>query len=105
MLGQQNTLDFSYSGAPLPALVPSTSKMVDALKEENQDFEWYPSTTAQIKIITDDIKALQERYFIGSRSYHGEFSFLDVGSKSSGTERRRYRNEGLGGFLGPSASR
>ena len=33
-------------------------------------------------------------------------SFLvDVGPKSSGTERRRYRNEGLGGFLGPSASR
>ena len=32
-------------------------------------------------------------------------SFLNFGSKSSGTERRRYRNEGLGGFLGPSASR
>ena len=33
-------------------------------------------------------------------------SFLvDVAPKSSGTERRRYRNEGLGGSLGPSASR
>ena len=33
-------------------------------------------------------------------------SFLtDFVPKSSGTERRRYRNEGLGGFLGPSASR
>ena len=32
-------------------------------------------------------------------------SFFDFGSTSSGTERRRYRNEGLGGFLGPSASR
>ena len=33
-------------------------------------------------------------------------SFLvDFAPKSSGTERRRYRNEGLGGFLGPSASR
>ena len=31
--------------------------------------------------------------------------FVDFASKSSGTERRRYRNEGLGGFLGPSASR
>ena len=29
----------------------------------------------------------------------------DFASKSSGTERRRYRNEGLGGFLGPSVSR
>ena len=29
----------------------------------------------------------------------------DFVPKSSGTERRRYRNEGLGGFLGPSASR
>ena len=33
-------------------------------------------------------------------------SFLvDFGPKSSGTERRRYRNEGLGGYLGRSASR
>jgi hypothetical protein len=31
--------------------------------------------------------------------------FVDFVPKSSGTERRRYRNEGLGGFLGPSASR
>ena len=33
-------------------------------------------------------------------------SFLmDFVPKSSGTERRRYRNDGLGGFLGPSSSR
>jgi len=31
--------------------------------------------------------------------------FVDFDPKSSGTERRRYRNEGLGGFLGLSASR
>ena len=31
--------------------------------------------------------------------------FVDFDPKSSGTERRRYRNEDLGGFLGPSASR
>jgi len=31
--------------------------------------------------------------------------FLDSDPKSSGTERRRYRNEGHGGFLGFSASR
>tara|TARA_B100002049_G_C16085408_1_gene379186 strand:- start:1677 stop:3491 length:1815 start_codon:yes stop_codon:yes gene_type:complete len=81
MLGQQNTLDFNqHSATPLPALVPSTQKMVDALKRNNQDFEWFPTTKAQIKTITDDIKALQERYFIGSRSYHGEFSFLDIGA-------------------------
>ncbi len=33
------------------------------------------------------------------------FFFEDFVPESSGTERRRYRNEGLGGFLGPSASR
>ena len=33
------------------------------------------------------------------------FLGVDFVPKSSGTERRRYRNEGLGGFLGPSASR
>ena len=33
------------------------------------------------------------------------FFYMDFVPKSSGTERRRYRNEGLGGFLGPSASR
>ena len=33
------------------------------------------------------------------------FFWVDLVPKSSGTERRRYRNEGLGGFLGPSASR
>ena len=31
--------------------------------------------------------------------------FVDFDPKSSGTQRRRYRNEGHGGFLGPSASR
>ena len=31
--------------------------------------------------------------------------FVDFDPKSSGAERRRYRNEGLGGFWGPSASR
>ena len=31
--------------------------------------------------------------------------FKKIFPKSLGTERRRYRNEGLGGFLGPSASR
>ena len=33
------------------------------------------------------------------------FFFVDFIPKSLGTERRRYRNEGIGGFLGPSASR
>lgn len=81
MLGQQNTLDFTHNSAtPLPALVSSTQKTVEALKNAGQDFEWFPTTKAQIKTITDDIKALQERFFIGSRSYHGEFAFLDIGA-------------------------
>ena len=33
------------------------------------------------------------------------FFLIDFIPKSLGTERRRYRNEGLGGFLGPLASR
>lgn len=81
MLEQQSALDFSHSGpAPVPALVPSTQKMVEALKSAGQDFEWFPTTKAQIKTITDDIKALQERFDIGSRSYHGEFAFMDIGA-------------------------
>ena len=44
MLGQQNTLDFTHNSAtPLPALVPSTQKTVEALKNAGQDFEWFPT--------------------------------------------------------------
>jgi len=78
MLEQQNAFEFSETTMPAPVM--STRKTVEALKRENQDHEWYPTTNEQIAALTSDINALQERYIIGSRQYHGEFAMMDIGA-------------------------
>jgi hypothetical protein len=45
-----------------------TNKIIKQLKEENQDFEWYPTTTEIINALYQDLKDL------------GYFSLLDIGA-------------------------
>lgn len=57
----------------------STLSIVRSLKEENQDYEWYPTSEAQIKIITDDIKKINEDFDFTSR-YAESVKVLDIGA-------------------------
>ena len=55
---------------PTPKTRPA-STLVKKLKEEKQDFEWYPTTRRMITTVFGDI----------NRRYHrGSFSFLDIGA-------------------------
>lgn len=57
----------------------STLSLVKDLKEANQDFEWYPTTTKQIKIITNDIKEIKENFDFTDR-YSQAVKVLDIGA-------------------------
>lgn len=57
----------------------STLSIVQDLKEANQDFEWYPTTAAQIKIITDDIEKIKKDYDFTCR-YREPVRLLDIGA-------------------------
>ena len=57
----------------------TTHKLVQDLKEANQDFEWYPTTTEQIQIITNDIKKIKENFDFTDR-YSQAVKVLDIGA-------------------------
>lgn len=57
----------------------STLSIVQDLKNANQDFEWYPTTTEQIKSVTDDINSLRENFDFKER-YKESIKVLDVGA-------------------------
>lgn len=57
----------------------TTLAVVRKLKEAGQDFEFYPTTVEQIKVVTDDILSLLETHEFNSR-YHQEIKLLDVGA-------------------------
>lgn len=56
-----------------------TLAVVQKLKNAGQDFEWYPTTDAQLQTIVDDIKAIQENFDLTNR-YSDPVRFLDVGA-------------------------
>ena len=55
----------------LNAKLPSTAKIVEQLKNDGQDFEWYPTTNEMMKAVAEDIIQCN---FAGY-----EHSFLDIG--------------------------
>jgi hypothetical protein len=57
----------------------TTLSLVQNLKEAEQDFEWYPTTSEQIEIIINDIKEIKEHYDFTSRSSE-KVKLLDIGA-------------------------
>jgi hypothetical protein len=57
----------------------TTLSLVQELKNGNQDFEWYPTTTEQIQIITNDIKEIKENFDFTDR-YSQPVKVLDIGA-------------------------
>jgi hypothetical protein len=57
----------------------TTLSLVQNLKEADQDFEWYPTTSEQIEIIINDIKEIKEHYEFTGRSSQ-KVKLLDVGA-------------------------
>lgn len=55
----------------LNAKLPSTAKIVEQLKNDGQDFEWYPTTNEMMKAVAEDIVQCD---FAGDKH-----SFLDIG--------------------------
>lgn len=55
----------------LNAKLPSTAKIVKQLKNDGQDFEWYPTTSEMMKAVAEDIIQCN---FAGDKH-----SFLDIG--------------------------
>ena len=55
----------------LNAKLPSTAKIVEQLKNDGQDFEWYPTTNEMMKVVVEDIIQCD---FAGNKH-----SFLDIG--------------------------
>lgn len=49
-----------------------TRKIVEALKESNQDFEWYPTSKKMMRVIYDDLQ--------NDRMGYSHFSMLDIGA-------------------------
>lgn len=74
----QNTFDF-HSDPSFPIVEISTRKTVEALREANEDFEYYPSTQAQIQTIVSDLIALSSSYDITERRSDA-VKVLDVGA-------------------------
>ncbi|MBT0587976.1 DUF4942 domain-containing protein [Alteromonas oceanisediminis] len=56
----------------------SVSATVKALKAANEDYEWYPTTAAQIQVITDDVKRLSMVYELEGRDKNP--TVLDIGA-------------------------
>lgn len=56
----------------------NTLLTVAELKEQNQDFEWYPTTEEQIKTIVSDVKRLAAFYDINDRDVKPQI--LDIGA-------------------------
>lgn len=57
----------------------STLSIVQDLKEAEQDFEWYPTTAAQIQIIIDDIRKIKKDFDFTCR-YAEPIRLLDIGA-------------------------
>jgi len=57
----------------------ATSQIVMELEEKNSDFEWYPTSSSQIKIITNDIKEISENFDFTNR-YSQSIKVLDIGA-------------------------
>ncbi|WP_026959853.1 class I SAM-dependent methyltransferase [Aliagarivorans taiwanensis] len=60
-------------------MTQSTHALVSKLKQQGQDFEFYPTTSAQIAVIEDDIRALVADYDIGPNK-DAAIRLLDVGA-------------------------
>ncbi|MFT5725804.1 MAG: hypothetical protein ACI9JN_002934 [Bacteroidia bacterium] len=71
--------DYHHQTEAVVTPIRSTSAIVKALKANNEDFEYYPSTDAQIETIIDDIKRISVHYDITAR-YSESVQFLDVGA-------------------------
>jgi hypothetical protein len=56
-----------------------TSTLVKALKDANQDFEFYPTTDSQINTISNDILSLMDNFDF-ERGSRGIITILDVGA-------------------------
>lgn len=74
----QNTFDFD-SAPSFPIAEMSTRQTVKALKEANQDFEYYPSTKEQIETIVSDLVDLSSSYDITGRRSEA-VRVLDIGA-------------------------
>jgi hypothetical protein len=57
----------------------NTRNIVQSLKQACQDFEWYPTTDSQIKIVIDDIMKIKESFEFTS-SYSDSVKLLDIGA-------------------------
>ncbi|GHG07270.1 DUF4942 domain-containing protein [Thalassotalea marina] len=57
----------------------STLRLVQELKNNNQDFEFYPTTADQIKTVVSDIKSLKGRFDFTGR-YRETVKLLDIGA-------------------------
>jgi len=57
----------------------TTNALVKELTENGQDFEFYPSTQAQIAIVVEDIKNIAKDFSFPSSNRHG-LTLMDVGA-------------------------
>jgi len=87
MLDAQHTFSFEDANTgetpthhTLTPLAASTHQIVKALKSQGEDFEFYPTTEAQIAVVANDIKALDETYDITRYRSGASNVVLDVGA-------------------------